>query len=204
MDAAEPGSAPHSPRTRWEHCLAWADLLVIRHIERPQTDDGPLTEAENAAFHGDERPLIVVLIATALHERMTHFALPDDELHLVPLGAPGEEGVTGTLRRHPYQALENTPVPAGPGQAEVHRLLNAARSDHPDDRGLWDRIRSAARETVVDVATFAGSRHAGRRHPLAQPSGTYWERGVMMADVLLGEQHRRQAALLATVFGDDG
>ncbi|AVH55609.1 MULTISPECIES: hypothetical protein [Streptomyces] len=203
MAAAKPNSAPRLPRSRWEYCLAWADLLMARRIERLRTDGTRLTEAETAAFHGDDRPLIVVLIAAALHERMDHFALPDDELHLVPLGAPGEEGVTGTLHRHPYQALENTPGPAGPGHAEVHRLLDAARSDHPDERGLWDRIRCAARETVVDVATFAGSRHDGRRHPLAQGSGTYWERGVMMADVLFGEQHRRQAAHLAAVFGEE-
>ncbi|QFQ97296.1 hypothetical protein F9278_14995 [Streptomyces phaeolivaceus] len=203
MTAAEPNPAQQLPRSRWEYCLAWADLLMARHIERPRTDGTQPTEAEIAAFHGDDRPLIVVLIAAALHERMDHFALPDEELHLVPLGAPGEEGVTGTLRRHPYHALENTSVPAGPGQAEVHRLLNAARSDHPDERGLWDRIRCAAREIVIDVATFAGSPHQGRCHPLAQDSGTYWERGVMMADVLLGEQHRHQAARLAAVFGEE-
>ncbi|MDH6624353.1 hypothetical protein M2271_002155 [Streptomyces sp. LBL] len=50
---------------------------------------------------------------------------------------------------------------------------------------------------------MAGSRHGGRRDLLAQRSGTSWERGVMTAAVLLGEQYRCQAVRLAPVFGDE-
>jgi hypothetical protein len=68
----------------------------------------------------------------------------------VPLAAPHEEGVTGTLRRSAYNALELSPDLEDQGGSSRALLMRVALASHPDDRLLWDRVRTTAL-TVVDT-----------------------------------------------------
>jgi hypothetical protein len=161
---------------------------------------GRLSEEETALFSGVDRHLVSVLIAAALHERIRRLELSFTDALFVPLAAPNEEGVTGTLRRSPYNALVLSPDHGGASRALLMRNALAA---HPDDRLLWDWVRTAALTAVDSVTRVTPARHTGPRHPHARTDGPYWERGSTMGDVLLGEQQRRELAGLAEVWGDE-
>ncbi|MFI6281595.1 hypothetical protein [Streptomyces sp. NPDC050988] len=121
----------------------------------------------------------------------------------VPLAAPQDEGVTGTLRRSPYNALELSPDLDDEGGASRALLVQNALSSHPDDRLLWDRVCTAAQAVVDTVARRTHVRHTGPRHPGSRADGPYWERGSTIADILLGEQQRRELGRLAELWGDE-
>ncbi|WP_159056601.1 hypothetical protein [Streptomyces yokosukanensis] len=207
MTPAEPPTAETSPQTMWECCLVWSDLLIRLHVEvLEQSRHGQLfkfSEEETALYIGADQPLVSILIAAALHERIVLMELSFADAVFVPLAAPQEEGVTGTLRRSAYNALELSPELEGQGSASRALLRRSALSSHPDDRLLWDRVRTAALSVVDAVARSTHARHSGPRHPDARPDGPYWERGSTIGDVLLGEHQRRQLDQLAEVWGDD-
>lgn len=208
MTPPEPPTEQTSPQTVWECCMAWADLLIGLHVEElEQSRQGrpfTLSEEETALYVGVDRPLVSFLIAAALHERILQLDLSFADAAFVPLAAPGEEGVTGTLRRSACKALDLSPD-GGVDQGGSSRALlkRNALSSHPDDRLLWDRVRTAALTVVDAVAACTPARHTGPRHPDARADGPYWERASTMADVLLAEHHRRQLDQLAELWDED-
>ncbi|WP_055531164.1 hypothetical protein [Streptomyces graminilatus] len=113
MTPPEAPTAATSPQTVWECCLVWADLLIGLHVEALEQDRhgqlSKLSEEETALYVGVDRPLVSSLIAAALHERILQLDLSFADAVFVPLAAPKEEGVTGTLRRSAYNALELSP-----------------------------------------------------------------------------------------------
>ncbi|MFJ5817200.1 hypothetical protein ACIQGT_25375 [Streptomyces sp. NPDC093108] len=207
MTTAEPPLAETSPQSVWECSLVWADLLVGLHVESlEKVRHGQLfkfSEEETALYTGVDRPLVSFLIAAALHERILGLDLSFPDAVLVPLAAPHEEGVTGTLRRSAYNALELSPDIEDQGGSSRALLMRVALASHPDDRLLWDRVRTTALTVVDTVARRTHARRTGPRHPDAQPDGPYWERGSTIGDVLLTEQHGRQLDRLAEFWGDD-
>jgi len=207
MAHVEPRPAETSPQTVWECCLVWADLLIGLHVEALEQDrHGQLfkfSEEETALYVGVDRPLVSFLIAAALHERILRLDLSFADAVFVPLAAPQEEGVTGTLRRSAYNALELSPDLEDQGGPTRALLMCNALSSHPDDRLLWDRVRTAAQTVVDTVARRTHARHAGPRHPGARADGPYWGRGSTIGDILIGEQQRRELDRLATVWGDE-
>jgi len=86
-----------------------------------------------------DRTLVSFLIAAALDERILRLDLSFADAVFVPLAAPQEEGVTGTLRRTAYSALELSPGLQDQVGAARALLMRNALSAHPDDRLLWDR-----------------------------------------------------------------
>lgn len=112
MTTAEPPSAETSPQSVWECSLVWADLLIGLHVESLEQDrNGQLfkfSEEETALYTGADRPLVSFLIAAALHERILGLDLSFPDAVFVPIAAPHEEGVIGTLRRSAYNALESS------------------------------------------------------------------------------------------------
>ncbi|MFI6283097.1 hypothetical protein [Streptomyces sp. NPDC050988] len=161
------------------------------------------SEEETALYTGVDRPLVSFLIAAALHERILRLDLSFADAVFVPLAAPQEEGVTGTLRRSAYNALELSPDLEDQGGSSRALLMRVALASHPDDRLLWDRVRTSSLTVVDTVAVGTHARHTGPRHPDARADGPYWERGSTIGDVLLGEKERRELDRLAEVWGDD-
>lgn len=143
------------------------------------------------------------LIAAALYERILRLDLSFVDAVFVPLAAPQEEGATGTLRRSAYNALDVSPDVEAQGDSSRALLMRVALASHPDDRLLWERVRTTALTVVDTVARRTHARHTGPRHPDAQPDGPYWERGSTIGDVLLGEQERRELDRLGEFWGDD-
>jgi hypothetical protein len=147
---------PRSPRTVWEHCLVWADLVLGAHVR----GCGRLSAEEEAVLAGADRPLTVVVLAAAIHAHAR--ARRVDEARVVeqvPLREPGPDGpggIAGVLHRAPYRALEEAPEVAGCGKDEGERLLVAGTQGHPDGRMLWDRVRTAAVAAVEGAAVVAG------------------------------------------------
>lgn len=207
MTTPEPLRAQTSPQTTWECCLVWADLLISLHaegLEQSRHNRGfTISEEETSLYVGQDRPLVSLLVAAALHERILHLDLSFPDAVFVPLAAPHEEGATGTLRRSAYTALDLSPDLEDQGGASRALLKGSALSAQPDDRLLWDRVRTAALAVVDSVARSTHDRHTGPRHPDARTEGPYWERGSTIGDVLLGEQERRQLDRLAEEWGDD-
>lgn len=207
MTPAEPPAAETPPQSVWECSLVWAELLISIHVESlEQARHGQLfkfSEEETALYTGVDRPLVSFLIAAALHERILRLDLSFPDAVFVPLAAPHEEGATGTLRRSAYNALELSPDLEDQGGSSRALLMRVALASHPDDRLLWDRVRTTALTVMDTVARITHARHTGPRHPDAQPDGPYWERGSTIGDVLLGEQERRELDRLAEVWGDD-
>lgn len=207
MESSEPPTADRPPQTVWECCLVWARLLIDLHkeaLERSrQRRSFPFSEEEYTLYAGADRPLVSVLIAAALHERILRLGLSFTDAVFVPLAAPQENGVTGTLRRSAYNALELSPDLKEQGGSSRALLMQHALSSHPDDRLLWDQVRTAAFAVVDTVARSTHARHTSPRHPDARPDGPYWKRGSTVGDVLLGEQQRRELDRLAEVLGDD-
>ncbi|WP_434596573.1 hypothetical protein [Streptomyces sp. A5-4] len=164
-----------------ECCLVWADLLIGLHVEAlEQSRQGQLfkfSEEETALSVGLDRPLVSFVIAAALHKRIVRLELSFTDAMFVPLAAPQEEGVTGTLRRSAYNALDLSPELEDQGGSSRALLIRHALSSHPDDRLLWDRVRTAALDVVDSVARRTHARHTGTRHPDARADGPYWERG---------------------------
>ncbi|WP_371792921.1 hypothetical protein OG285_31795 [Streptomyces sp. NBC_01471] len=207
MTHVEPPPAETSPQTVWESSLVWADLLIGLHMEALEQDrHGQLfkfSEEETALYTGVDRPLVSFLIAAALHERILQLDLSFADAVFVPLAAPQEGGVTGTLRRSAYKALELSPDLEAQGGPTRALLMHNALSSHPDDRLLWDRVRTAAQTVVDTVARRTHARHAGPRHAGARADGPYRERGSTIGDILIGEQQRHELDRLATVWGDE-
>lgn len=191
----------------WECCLVWADLLIGLHVEALEQDrHGQLfkfSEEETALYVGVDRHLVSFLLAAALNERILRLDLSFTDAVFVPLAAPQEEGVTGTLRRSAYNALELSPDLEDQGGASRALLMGNALSTHPDDRLLWDRVRTAAQTVVDTVARRTHARHTGPRHPGSRADRPYWERGSTIGDILLGEHQRRELDRLAEVWGDE-
>ncbi|MFD8609738.1 hypothetical protein [Streptomyces sp. NPDC059631] len=206
MTPPEPPTDATSPQTVWECCLNWADLLIGLHVEALEQDrHGQLfkfSEEETALYAGVDRPLVSLLLAAALHERILRLDLSSPDAVFVPLAAPQEEGVTGTLRRSAYSALELSPdlEDQGPSRA---LLMRSALSAHPDDRLLWERVRTAAQTVADTAARRTHARHTGPRHPGSRADGPYWERGSTIGDILLGEHQRRELDRLAGALGDE-
>ncbi|MET9779114.1 hypothetical protein ABZ023_33530 [Streptomyces sp. NPDC006367] len=205
-----PPEAPNgetSPQTVWECCLVWADLLIGLHVEAleqsRQDQLFKLSEEETALYVGVDRHLVAFSLAAALHERIVRMELSFADAVLVPLAAPQEEGVTGTLRRSAYDALNLSPDIEHQGRASRVLLLRTALSSHPDDRLLWERVRAAALTVADSIARSTPARHTGPRHPEARSDGPYWERAGTIADVLLGEHQRQRFDRLAQAWGDD-
>ncbi|MFI6688037.1 hypothetical protein [Streptomyces sp. NPDC050485] len=207
MTPPEPPMAATSPQTVWECCLVWADLLIGLHMEALEQDRRDrlfkFSEEESSLYVGMDRHLVSFLIGAALHERILGLDLSFTDAVFVPLAAPQEEGVTGTLRRSAYSALEFSPDLEEQGGPSRALLMRNAISSHPDDRLLWDRARSAALTVVDTAARRTPARHTGPRHPGARADGPYWEHATTIGDVLLGEQHRRGLDRLAEVWGDE-
>ncbi|MBF9071841.1 hypothetical protein [Streptacidiphilus fuscans] len=193
--APEPAQTVTSPQTIWECSLVWADLLIARHVEaleRSRSGRFALSEEETALYVGVDGSLVCFVIAAALHERIVRLELSFPDAIFVPLAAAGEEGATGTLRRSAFSALELSPDLDDWGGAARALLIRTALSAHPDERLLWDRVRSAALRVVDAVASSTPAQHTGHRHPDVQEDGPYWERGITVGDVILGEQRRRE------------
>ncbi|ONK13182.1 hypothetical protein [Streptomyces sp. MP131-18] len=204
MTPPELSTAETPPQTIWECCLVWADLLINLHVDAlEQSRQDRLSEEDTALFAGVDRPLVSLLIAAALHERVRRLELSFTDAVFVPIAAPQEEGVSGTLRRSPYNALVLSPDLENQGRPSRVLLLKNALASHPDDRLLWDRVRTAALTVVDAIAASTRARHTGPRHPAACADGPYWERGITIGDVLLGEQDRRQLEGLAEIWGDE-
>lgn len=205
MEPPEPPSA-ETPQTVWECCLVWGGVLIDVHANaREQSSPRPATwsEEETVLYTGVDRPLVSFLVAAALHERILHLNLSFPDAPLVPLAAPGEEGATGTLRRAAYTALELSPDSEGRDSSSRALLMRSALSSHPDERLLWERVRTTALTVVDGVSRVTHARHTGPRQPGARTDGPYWERGSTMGDVLLGEQRRRELERLADAWGDE-
>ncbi|MER5549845.1 hypothetical protein ABT072_47505 [Streptomyces sp. NPDC002589] len=187
--------------------MVWADLLIGLHVEAlEQSRQDRLfrfSEEETALYAGVDRHLVAFLIAAALHERILRLDLSFADAVFVPLAAPHEEGVTGTLRRSAYNALELSPDLEDQGGASRALLMCDALSSHPDERLLWDRVRTAALTVVDTVARSTHARHTGPRRPDARTDGPYWERGSTIGDVLLGEQQRRDLDRLSEAWGEE-
>ncbi|NUK09953.1 hypothetical protein HRW18_18480 [Streptomyces lunaelactis] len=191
-----------APQTVWDCCGTWADLLITLHAEDlQQHGTRRLTEGETVTLTGLDRHLVELVIAAALHERILRMDLPLAAAAQVPLAAPAEEGVTGTLRRAAYNALTLTPDTEG--QPDRALLLREAASPHPDDQTLWQRVRTAALDVVAGVASRTPANFTGPRHPDAAADGPYWERGITIADVLIGVQRRQGFEVLAQVYGEE-
>ncbi|MEV7958326.1 hypothetical protein [Streptomyces sp. NPDC088141] len=194
------------PQTVWECCLVWADLLIRRHTEvLEQSRQGQhfkFSEEETALYVGLDRHLVSFLIAAALHERTLRLELALADAVFVPLAAPHEEGATGTLRRSPYSALELSPDLEDQGRSSRTLLLREALSPHPDNRLLWERVRTAALDVVDSVVARTPARHTGPRHPEVRGEGPYWERGITIGDVILGEHRRLELERLAEFYGE--
>jgi len=207
MTPGEPPTAQTSPDTVWGCCMVWADLLIGLHVEALEQSRQDrlfkLSEEETALYVGVDRPLVAFLIAAALHERILHLDLSFADAVFVPLAAPKEEGVTGTLRRSPFNALDLSPDLDDQGGSSRALLMRAARSSHPDERLLWERVRKAALDVVVAVAARTPALHTGPRHPDARVEGPYWEQGITIGDALLSERKRRELDQLAEVWGDE-
>lgn len=206
MTPAQPPSAETPPQSVWECSLTWADLLIWLHVEwLEQIRHGrrfPLSEEETALYAGVDRPLVSFLIAAALHERIRGLNLSFTDAVFVPLAAPHEEGTTGTLRRSAYRALELSPDIEDQGGSPRALLMRVALAAHPDDRTLWDRVRTGALTVVDTVAMSTQARHSGHRHPDARSDGPYWERGSTIGDLLLRELQRGEDDRLAESWGD--
>ncbi|MFM9373227.1 hypothetical protein [Streptomyces sp. Da 82-17] len=199
-DTAEP-STQRRPETEWEHCLVWGSLLIrvrVRELEQQQR----LTEDQTLTLLGRDRDLVVVLIAGALHAHLQDAGLAANAAGQIPLGAPNDEGVTGTLRRAAYAALKASPT-EDKGREERALLLRAATSDDPDERALWERLRAAALDTVAGVAALMPAIADVPRHPDATEAGRYWERAVVLGDVAATEQRRTAYEAAAAAFGED-
>lgn len=194
-DADEPDLDP------WELCQQWADALVTLHHQRLTNDRTVPDEELHARFapDGHHRPVVVLLLAAALLERIRALGLTGRGIFAVPLAAPRHDGVTGTLQRGASAALSAAPAVGEAREA----LLRWATGDGPDERRLWDTVVDAAAD-VAD-ATARGTRpwYTGPRHPAAIPDGRYWERGICMADVVLQEQQRVELASVAALFDED-
>lgn len=207
MTPLEPMTAETSPQTVWECCLVWADLLISLHMEAlEQSRPGQLfkfSEEETALYAGQDQPLVSFVIAAALHERIVRLELSFTDAVFVPLAAPQEEGVTGTLRRSAFNALYLSPDLEDQGGYLRALLIHAALSSRPDSRLLWDRVRKAAFDVVDAIARHTHARHTGPCHPGARTDGPYWERGSTIGDVLLGEHQRRQLNQLAGLWVDE-
>ena len=204
MTHPDPSAPEMPPQTVWECCLIWADLLINLHLQGlEQSRQGQLTEEDAALFAGPDRPLVALLIAAALHERIRRLEMSFADAVFVPLAAPREEGVTGTLRRSPYSALEMSPDLSHQGRTLRALLMEKALASHPDDRLLWDRVRTAALAVVDDVAANTQARHTGPRRSAARADSSYWERGITIGDVLLEEQERRRLDQLAEFWGEE-
>ncbi|MFI0776241.1 hypothetical protein [Streptomyces sp. NPDC021212] len=187
--------------------MVWADLLIGLHVEALEQSRQDrlfkLSEEETALYVGADRPLVSFLIAAALRERILHLDLSFTDAVFVPLAAPQEEGVTGTLRRSAYNALDLSPDLVDQGGSSRATLMRNALSSHPDGRVLWDRVRTTALTVVDAVAASTPARQSGPRHPDARADGPYWERGSTIGDVLLREHRQRQLDRLAEVLGED-
>ncbi|WP_328540247.1 hypothetical protein [Streptomyces sp. NBC_00344] len=170
-DAAEP---ERTPETVWEQCVEWAGLLV-RILAGRRKQDGLFSEEDGVTLTGTDRPLVVVMLAAAIHAQTVLLRVdsPQDAAR-VPLAAAGEKGLSATLRRTPYAALCDAPRVRGAGEVQRAVLIARAESGHPDDTLLWHRIRTAA---AAAVETAGKSCAAG--------GGTdWWEGGHTIADVI--------------------
>ncbi|MFF8919360.1 hypothetical protein ACF08M_40280 [Streptomyces sp. NPDC015032] len=208
MTPLEPSAAATSPQTVWECCLVWADLLIGLHVAAVEQErygrPFKLSEEEDALYVGADRHLVSLLLAASLNERILSLDLSFSDAVSVPLAAPQEEGVTGTLRRAAFNALELSPDLEDQGGSSRALLRRSALSAHPDDRLLWDRVRTAAQTVADTVARCTRARHDGSRCPGARADGPYWERGSTIGDILIGEQQRRELGRLSAVWDDEG
>lgn len=197
----EQTSAPQPPQTIWECCRVWADLLVTLHVQELKRRG--LTEEEAVTLDGLDRHLVVALIAAVMHERITHMNIPSANAVQVPLAAPAEEGMTGTLRRTAYNAVLDSPDIDGQGKTERKLLLDEGASQNPDGELLWSRVRAAAQEVVAGVASRTPTHYTGPRHPDATADGPYWERGITIGDVLIHVQRHQKFEQLAQIYGEE-
>lgn len=179
MTPPEPPTAETSPQTVWECCVVWANLLIGLHVEileqSRQDRRFKLSEEETALYVDQDRHLVAFLIAAALHERILRLDLSFTDAVFVPIAAPREEGATGTLRRSAYNALDLSPDIEDQGGSSRALLMRSALSSHPDDRLLWDRVRTASLTVADTVARNTHERHTGPRHPDARSDGPYWD-----------------------------
>lgn len=184
------------PRTVWDHCLVWAELLLGVHLQYRADfrHDQPyyrqhLTPEQHMTWEGSEQPLTVVLLAAALHRQIELQGL--GEAPQTAAGAllhvPGEDGdgVEQLLRTAPYAALEEAPDVAGRGSAERGRLLDSGASLHPDGPLLWQRVRTAALGAIEGVV------QVGR--------GT----SITLHDILVGQARKAKFERLEAVFGEE-
>ncbi|MEV6793042.1 hypothetical protein AB0M87_13780 [Streptomyces sp. NPDC051320] len=169
-DVAGPDRAPE---TIWEQCVEWAELLVriqLDHRRRTRR----FSETDSVTLTGSDRPLVVVLLAAALHAQavVLRAETPRDALR-IPLATATEKGLSATLRRTPYAALCDAPQVRGAGAVQRAVLIARAESGHPDDTLLWHRVRAAAAAAVET---------AGRS--CASDDVDWWEGGHTIADVI--------------------
>lgn len=141
------------PRTLWDHCLLWADLLA--KSAQPSPAAAPV---DSRCRTGEkERPLLLVLLAAALHSkaaaRRTGNAGDVDDMEAaarVALTGPGS--AHAVLHFSPYATLQAAPDVVERGGGERARLLAAATSPELDERWLWHRTLGAAGEVLAQAA----------------------------------------------------
>ncbi|WP_143041387.1 hypothetical protein [Streptomyces indicus] len=192
---------PASP-SPWQRSVVWAGLLLQHHVAYLRQTGG-LDEITADMLSGDQEDLVLFLIAAALHERMSVLRA-EQPVEGVALTAPRlRDGVTGTLACSPYGALVEAPAVAGLGALEQARLAEAATSNDPDAQLLWTRVHQAAYAVVTGLSAHVPPRWKGQRPPGACEGANYWERGLVMADVLLYISRAEAMARLERTLGTE-
>ncbi len=100
----------------WDFCVTGADQLVRWHLENQQ---GP------GPWWVQQRSLVVVLLASAIHSRASLSDLTGSQVASVALGDAYGAGVLGTARAFALAAIEGAPAGPGFGGQERRALLDS-------------------------------------------------------------------------------
>ena len=142
----------------WDFCLAGADQLVRWHEEHQQGD---------GVWWAQQRSLVVVFLASAIHSRASLSALTGSQVASVALGDAYGAGVLGTVRSYALAAIEG--APAGPALGEQER------------RTMLDSFGTPAFASL-QRAVYEVLQHHLEASPTADPS--LGDRSVAMARVI--------------------
>ncbi|MHA6763998.1 hypothetical protein [Streptacidiphilus sp. PAMC 29251] len=100
----------------WDFCLTGADQLVRWHEEH---------QPAAGVWWAQQRSLVVVFLAAAIHSRASLSALTGSQVASVALGEAYGAGVLGTVRAFALAAVEGAPARPGLGELERRALLDS-------------------------------------------------------------------------------
>ncbi|MFC1408519.1 hypothetical protein ACEZCY_04400 [Streptacidiphilus sp. N1-12] len=118
----------------WDFCLTGADQLVRWHEEHQQGA---------AVWWAQQRSLVVVFMASAIHSRASLSALKGSQVASVALGDAYGAGVLGTVRSFALAAIEGAPARQGLGAQERRALLDCFGTH------AFDSLQQAVQEVLL-------------------------------------------------------